>query len=318
MAHIEKVAIIGAGGRIGSAFTREILRTGKHAVTAITHKDSKTASIPGLKVAVVDYDDDASLIPALTGQQFLIITLSMNAPGDLHARILKAAGEAGVSWVMPNIYGGDIQNKAVMEETLNGKSYKARLAEFEGVNVSRVVLVCGFWYEFGLASKEPFFGFDVADRSLTFYDDGNTKIDVSTWDQCGRAVAAFLSLPVDGPSPCMADWKNKPLYINSFKVSQRDMLDSLNRVLETTDSDWTIDSEVTEVRFKRGLAELQSGNAMLGFPTASYARIFYPDGVGDFGSRWGLSDRLLGLPQESLDDATKKVVEMVKNGWTPF
>lgn len=118
--------------------------------------------------------------------------------------------------------------------------------------------------------------------------------------------------------PCVTDWKNKPLYINSFKISQRDMLDSLNRVLETTDKDWTIDFEPTDVRFKRGLAELQNGNAMVGFPTASYARIFYPEGAGDFESRWGLSNKLLGLPEEHLDEATKRVVEMVENGWSLF
>ena len=88
---------------------------------------------------------------------------------------------------------------------------------------------------------------------MTFYDDGKTQIDVSTWDQCGRAIAGLLSLPESGTSPCVADWKNKPLYINSFKVSQRDMLDSLHRVLGNTDKDWTIDYEPTDQRYKRGL-----------------------------------------------------------------
>lgn len=222
---------------------------------------------------------------------------------------------------MPNIYGSDIQNPAMMEQSLNAKAYKERLANFDNVvQTSWIVLVCGFWYEFSLASGKLFFGFDIANRSATFYDDGNTKIDTSTWDQCGRAVAGLLHLREggeDGTSPCVADWKNKPLYINSFKVSQRDVLDSLHRVLGTTDRDWTIDSEPTEQRFKRGLDELKTGNR-LGFPTASYARGFYPNGDGDFGSKWGLSNRLLGLPQEDLDEATKRAVKMVNDGWSPF
>ena len=302
---------------MGGAFTKELLQTGKHTVTAITRKGSKSALPRGVNLVEVDYDDHQALVSALKGQQFLIITLAVTVPGDLHGRIVKAAGEAGIPYVMPNIYGSDIQSRAILEETLNGRMYRERLAEFEGLGSSWIVLVCGFWYEFSLAAKKPFFGFDIADRSVTFYDDGQTKIDVSTWDQCGRAIAALLSLPESGAAPCLADWKNKPVYINSFKVSQRDMLDSLHRVLGTTDKDWTIDSEPTDQRFKRGLQELKNGNKM-GFPTASYARIFYPNGDGDFESKWGTSNALLGLPKEDLDEATRRVIQMVKSGWSPF
>ncbi|KAF2492505.1 NAD(P)-binding protein [Lophium mytilinum] len=317
MAYIEKVAIIGAGGRVGGAFAKELLRSGKHTVTAMTRKGSKSVLPEGVQVAEVDYDDNSALTSTLKGQQFLIITLSVTAPGDLHGRIVKAAGEAGVPYVMPNMYGSDIQNPAIMNESLNGKMYKERFADFEGVDTSWVALVCGFWYEWSLALKKPFFGFDIEDRSVTFYDDGKTRIDVSTWDQCGRAIAALLSLPESGASPCVADWKNKPLYINSFKVSQRDMLDSLHRVLGTTDENWTIDFEPTDQRVKRGLEDWKKGNR-LGFATASYARVMYPNGDGDFGSKWGTSNELLGLPKEDLDEATKRVVKMVENGWSPF
>ncbi|KAF2818003.1 putative oxidoreductase CipA [Mytilinidion resinicola] len=317
MAHIEKVAIVGAGGRVGGAFAKELLRSGKHIITAITRKGSKSALPKGIKVAEVDYDDRQALISALKGHQFLIITLSVTAPGGLHGNIVKAAGEARIPYVMPNMYGSDIQNPAIMEESMNGRAYKERLADFDGVDTSWVALVCGFWYEWSLALDKATFGFDIAGRSVTFYDDGNTKIDVSTWDQCGRAIARLLSLPESGASPCVADWKNKPLYINSFKVSQRDMLDSLHRVLGTTDKDWTIDFEPTDQRLKRGLEDWKNGNR-LGFAMASYARVLYPNGDGDFESKWGTSNQVLGLPKEDLDEATKRVVEMVENGWSPF
>ena len=174
---------------------------------------------------------------ALKGQHFLIITLSVIAPGDLHRKIVKAAAEAGIPYVMPNVYGGDNQNPAILEESMNGRMYKERFADFEGVHTSWVVLVCGSWYEWSVALGKPGFGFDIANRSVTFYDNDETRIDVSTWDQCGRAIAGLLSLPESGASPSVADWKNKPLYINSFKVSQRDTLESLHRVLGTTDKD---------------------------------------------------------------------------------
>lgn len=266
----------------------------------------------------VDYEADIQeLVSALKGQEFLIITLSVAAPAKVHSIIVKAAGEAGVPYVMPNFYGGDIQNPAIMRESMHAKAYRERLADFEAVDTSWIALVCGSWYEWGLTLNKPFFGFDIANKSVTFYDDGNTKIDVSTWDQCGRVVAGLLSLPESGATPCVSDWKNKPVYINSFNVSQRDMLDSLHQVLGTTDQDWTIDFEPTDQRFKRGLDELKSGIPS-GFPTASYARNFYPNGDSNFSSKWGTSNEVLGLLREDLDEVTKTVVEMVKSGWSPF
>jgi len=35
----------------------------------------------------------------------------------------------------------------------------------------------------------------------------------------------------------LSRWMNKPLYISSFLISQRDMLDSVNRVMGTTEKD---------------------------------------------------------------------------------
>lgn len=262
----------------------------------------------------MDYNDEESLISALRGQQFLIITLSVSAPSDLHGRIVKAAGKAGVRYVMPNIFGGDIDNKSITEDSLMGDLYKQRLGDFDDSDTSYIVLVCGFWYEWSLGLPEPWFGFDIRKKTVTLFDEGTTRINVSTWAQCGRAVAALLSLPETGPSPCVADWKGKPLYVSSFKVSQRDMLESLHRVLGTTDSDWDISYEPTDKRFKRGMDELQNG-IRTGFATSLYARTFYPDGRGDFESKHPLDNGSLELPKEDLDEATQRTVDWVNDGF---
>lgn len=49
-----------------------------------------------------------------------------------------------------------------------------------------------------------------------------------------------------------------------------------------------------------------------------YARVFYPDGSGDYESSKGLDNEALGLPHEDLDEATKRAVEMVNSGWNPY
>lgn len=262
----------------------------------------------------MNYDNDDSIISALQGQQFLIITLSVTAPGELHGRIVKAAGKAGVPYVMPNIYGGDINNKTLVEDSIIGDLYKGRLGEFENSGTSYITLVCGFWYEWSLALPEPWFGFDIRKRTVTLFDDGKTRINVSTWLQCGRAIAGLLSLPDTGASPCVSDWKNQPLYVSSFRVSQRDMLDSLHRVLGTTDADWNISYEPSDKRNMRGMDELKQG-IRTGFATSLYARTFYPDGSGDYESKHPLDNDSLGLPKEDLDEATQRTVDMVEAGF---
>lgn len=256
----------------------ELLKSGKHTVTALTRNESKISVPESVNVVRVHYSDHQSLVSAFKGQQFLVITLSIAASADAHSNIVKAAEAADVRYVMPNFYGGDILNSGMMEESMNGKMYKQPLRDFEGVRTPWIVLVCGFWYEFSLALQESSFGFDISGRRVTLFDDGRTKINVSTWSQCGRAVAALLSLPEKGTSPCVADWQNKPLYISSFRVSQRDMLDSINSVLGKGDDYGAINYEPTEKRFNRGLEALSNGNRT-GFPTAFLRTSFL--------SKWG-------------------------------
>lgn len=315
---IQKVAIVGATGRIGGAFATELLKTGKHTVTALTRADS-TASFPdGAVVVKVNYDDEGSIVTALKGQQFLIITLSVRAPPDLHGKIVAAAAKAGVPHIMPNVFGQDARYAAarVSADDLLVRGSIQNFTDIERTGNKPFNLVCGFWYEWSLAIGDLGFGFDIKNRKVTFYDDGNTISTVSTWDQCGRAIAALLSLPESGAQPSLVDYKERPLYINSFQISQRIILDSLHRVLGTTDADWDIGYEPTPERYARGMAQLKQGDHT-GFPRALYSKAFFKGGSGDHGSRVTLDNRVLGLPVEQLDFCTKRAVDMVESGWHP-
>lgn len=306
-----------ATGRIGGAFANALLSSGKYVVTALTRVDSKGKLPDGVHVAKVNYDDEASIINALKGQQFLAITLGVRVPQDLHKKIADAASKAGVSLVMPNAYGYPVPLGGPKEGDAYGKVAVDRFNEIKNGNSSPIKLSCGFWYEWSLATGEQWFGFTIKDRKVTFFDDGKRTITVSTWDQCGRALAALLSLPVSGPSPSIADYKNGNCSIYSFQVSQRDMLDSLNRVLGTTDSDWDIKYEPVEKRIKEGAEELSRG-VFTGFAKSMYGKVFLSSNeVSNFAAT-GSDNAALGLPQESLDEATKRTVDMVENGWNPF
>lgn len=289
----------------------------------MTRVDSKNTLPKGVKIAQVNYEDEKSLVSALSGQQFLVITLGVFAPPDTQLKIVKAAGKAGVPYIMPNVFGYDITNEKLSKEYLYANDIKI-CDDIQSVGVSSyVAMCCGFWYEWSLALGRDTFGFDFKDKKVTLFDDGETAVNVSTWGSCGRALAGLLSLketPDDAQdaSPTVSQWKNKPLYISSFRVSQRDMLDSVNRVQGTTDRDWEIVSEPSIERYQRGIEDMKKGD-QTGFSRGMYTRVFFQNGDGDFESSKGLQNALIGLPDDSLDKATKRALKMMgESGWNPY
>jgi hypothetical protein len=175
---------------------------------------------------------------------------------------------------------------------------------------SYIALSTGFWYEYSLAIANNY-GFDFADRTVRFFGDGETKISTSTWPQIGRAVAAILSLPikpeVSNAGASLESLKNKVVYISSFTVSQKDMLESVLRVTGAKEDDWTITKEPVEELFAKSARQIKEGKRE-GFSNFLYSRIFFPDGSGDFEHNKVTLNRILGLPKVDFDEATKVAI----------
>lgn len=313
---------------MGGYFTKWLLDGGKHTVTAITRQESKAQFPAGVQVKRYTPDDPASLVDALRDQQFLIITL----PGagaqtqGLELALVRAAAEAGVPYVMPNAYGPDPMNETMMKQILVGFPFFEAKAEIEKLGKSKwVVLATGFWYEWSLVGQGAHrFGCDLEKRTMTFFDDGEEKITTSTWDQCGRALAAYLSLPMlphdeaaaadDSQSPTVDTWANRALYIKSFRVSQRDMFASALRVTGTTEADWTVTHVDSQERFAAAQKKMQDpATRFEGFSEQMYTRIFFPTGEGDH-EKLGVANAALGLPEEDIDASTKEGLRLVKTG----
>ncbi|KAL2836871.1 hypothetical protein BJY01DRAFT_221461 [Aspergillus pseudoustus] len=302
---ITNVAIVGATGQIGKVFTEHLLKSGKQTVTALTRSGSEATLPYGVKNAPIDYNDEATLIAALKGQDFLVITLALSAPPDTHSKLVRAAAMAGVPYIMPNAYGTDFYGKPKLLDDIPAlKFILANVKEIEELGASWIGLTPNFWYEYSLGVGPFTYGFDFPNRTATFYDQGTTKINTTTWPQCGRALAALVNLkrlPEDEKdhSVTLAQFCNQPVYISSFTLSQREMLDSINKLLNRTDDDWKISYQPTDERFKEGLEELANGNGA-GFLKALYARVFDSASGGIFETH----NDVLGLPKEDLDEAT--------------
>ncbi|KXH40736.1 hypothetical protein CNYM01_05611 [Colletotrichum nymphaeae SA-01] len=311
--HPRHVAIVGAGGEIGSYITRELLRTKKHQVTALTRTESTSTFPDEVLVERVDYEDRFPLVDALCGKDVLIITLAGNAPPEQEAKLIEAAAEAHVAWVIPNEWGLDSDDRSLAEDSILGEMKQKTGRYIESLGKSFwISLVCGFWYEFSLAGGAERFGFDFSNRTITFYDEGSTKINTSTLEQCGRAIAQVLSLKVhtamnekDGLT--LSQLKNQPVYVSSFQVSQRDMFESVLRVTGATEEDWKIKYQNVQQRYAEGKAEMQRGD-MTGLVKLLYARDFFVNGGGNFEASRGLHNGALSLTREDLDDHTRTAI----------
>lgn len=246
----------------------------------------------------------------------LIITMSVTAPPDQETALITAAASAGVKWIFPNEWGFDNANPALLRDVaFVGERLAKHRKLIEDLGVSNwIAVTCGFWYEYSLAGTEWRYGFDFKEKRVTFYGDGNQKINTSTWPQIGRAVAKLLDFKVlkeeegDESEGVLESFKNKTCYMSSFLVSQKDMWESVLRVTGTKESEWTVRYEDVEERYKNGMKMFQKGERR-GLGVLMYARSFFPDGAGDFETNKGLSNELLGLPKEDFDACTKAAVE---------
>lgn len=296
-----------------------MLKTGHFKVTAITRPESTNTVPSGVELKKVDYTDTDALVSALQGHDVLIITLAVSAPPDQESKLVKAAAAANVPWVLPNEWGSDILNEEMGRDNMLGEPKKKTRDLIEQLGKSSwIAIVCNFWYEYSLSGSSVLFGFDFKDRTVTFYDDGQTRINTSTWPQTGRSVAKLLSLKVlpddeNDKSPSLEMFRNKPLYVSSFNINQRDMLDSVLRVTGAKQDDWKITHEPVKDRYKAGVAQLRGGDRM-GFGKLLYARMFYPDQCGNYEDTRGLHNDLLGLPKEDLDEFTKIAVDRALHG----
>lgn len=279
----------------------------------------------GIQIARVDYasDDDTVLVEVLRGQQVLLITMNVMAPPDTMIKLIRAAAKAGVPYIEPNWYGHDAANDSLCDDSLLTPNRDRVIAEITRLGVSSYLfLVCNFWYEFSLGGGPDRFGFDFHKRSLTIYDGGDVSINTSTWPQTGRAIAKLLSLkelPDDenDQSPTLSQFRNRSVYVSSFRLTQREMFESVKRVTKTTDADWTITQESVAQRFKEGQEGMKVHNWNV-FTKMLYSRMFFANGDGDYESRRGLDNKLLGLPVEDLDEATAEGIRMAENNEVPF
>lgn len=305
-------------GQIGKWVIEALQKTGKHNITALTREGSKNVIPSGVHAVTIDYANPATIVSALEDQDCLLVSLPAGQY-EMHDTLSKAAADAKVKWIIPNQWGSDV-NEEVGKDVFIGPTTRNLRAYIEEVGLSWTAVGCGFWYEFSLGGGVTRYGFDIPKRELLYFDNGEQKLNTSTFPQVGRAAANLLSLKIlpddeNDKSPCLEQFRNRCARISSFAVDQREMFASLQRVTGTKESDWSISSKPVKEIYQEGVKKLQGGDRE-GFSQLLYSRMFFPDDQPGFMETHGpLDNEALGLPKEDLDDFTKKAVEIANSDY---
>ncbi|KAK8913164.1 hypothetical protein H634G_08589 [Metarhizium anisopliae BRIP 53293] len=299
-----KIAIIGASGQVGKPTVNTLISNGGHTVTALQRPEATSAFPSEVIVKKGNLEDESFLTDALTGQDAVVLMPPLSLLAKLQEPAIRAAAKVGVPYVFPSEFGPDpFAGKLVEENGLLVAKKKIRnLIEELGVS-SWVSIAVGPWLDDGL--KGGLWGIDYKARKATLWRGADAKVSTASIAHAAEAVAAVLSLP----EADLARYKNKAVYTPSFHLTQRDILEAVQRATGTTDADWDI-----RVRDVKDVESEYEEKIKQGDGVAPYVKFFVTHFLqghgGDFQNKVNVVEleklEKLGLQRESLEQAIKK------------
>lgn len=245
-------------------------------------------------------DDDYpihQLVEAFQGQDALVSTLP-GRPHTVHLRMIDAAIQAGVKRFIPTEYGNNTCAAAAELVTLYEDKAKvaAYLESKESTGLTWTAIHTGQFFDWGLESG--WLDYHLDEKRVTIYDSGDKLWSTTNIGTAGLAVAKVLLKP--------DETKNKPLFVSSFTVSQRQVLEELEKATGAT---WKVET----------MSSTDALNKAAGLDDKDYSdglkllilMLLYADD-SDRGAnfeKFHLSNDLLGLPEESLTEVINRIIK---------
>ena len=147
-ASIKKIAVVGGSGQIGQSILSALVEAKRFDITAISRSDSNAVFAPTITVKQGDYSSKEFFLEALKNQEVLIIALAFTVPDELHSRLISAAAEAGVKFVLLNEYGSDNAHPLMREVPINAVKTQHREHVEKLGRSSWIGIVNNPWYDY--------------------------------------------------------------------------------------------------------------------------------------------------------------------------
>ena len=299
MGAIKNVTLVGGNGNLGTVLLEALVAAGDFRVTVLKRASSKSPTVaPSVRVIQVD---DAwtteALTAALKGEDAAIACFPLRDTSQ-HLRLADAAAAAGVARFIPADYGSVDARSPRARELVRLFDNKVKVRErLEALSAQSggafkwTSLVNGHFFDWGLTNG--FLHFDVAKRKAEILGDGTARSSNATLARISDAVVRILRRP--------DETRNRVLMVQSFCVSQLDILRSLERV---TGAPWeAVHVDLDEfVRKHKALADQGSKE--------SIEDLVFALGVmeGNWEDKEDFAMDLLGLENEDLETVVRKAL----------
>ncbi|KAK3314007.1 hypothetical protein B0H66DRAFT_369520 [Apodospora peruviana] len=308
---VKTVALVGANSGLGSAILRALLQAGFR-ITVLRRASSKSPPFPAdvhipksQEIEVKSLSDawtTEELTDALRGQDAVVVCFPSKDVNE-HLRIADAAAATGtVRRYIPADFGSvDARSPRSRELVpLFGKkvAVRERLEQFAAQNeaFTWTSLVCGHLFDWGL--RNGFLHFYPDERRADILGSGNEKSSLSTMAKVAEAVVAVLNK--------FEETKNRVLMMQSFCVSQLEVLGALRRVLRDDGhgKEWQVDYVGLEEFIDQHKRLADQGDA------ESIEDLVFALGVedGNWETKEDFAMELLGLKEDDLDAEVKKAL----------
>ncbi|CAG8904100.1 unnamed protein product [Penicillium egyptiacum] len=231
----------------------------------------------------------------MEGQDVVISMVGGIVAGDQQV-FIDAAIAAGVKRFFPSEFGPysrDPKFSALNHAVLPAKAATVDYLRSKESEISWSSLVTGAFFDW--AMKVGFFGFDLSCKTVTLIDGGTSVFTATNLSTIGKALIAMLDHA--------DETENQYVFVSSFNVSQKDILD----VVEKVDGQkWTVKNIVSEEVIAEGRRRLAAGD-FAGIIDLTRGGAFGKEALGD--SRpYGLWGDKLELPKEDIEQAVKDVL----------
>lgn len=296
MASIRRVCLLGADGTLGPSILQALIDS-NFTVTVLKRSSSKSPDNypPGVITAKVDekfaVDDLASV---LEDQDALVVTIK-GTQVDVQKRLADACVKANVKRLIPADFGSCDSSSDHAQDCVPLFGNKTELRSYLDDLVSKhpsftyTSLVSGHFFDWDPA----FLHIWPKERRAELLDAGDVKASYSTLARVGQATARVLQLP--------AETANKTLFVQSFCVTQQQITRSFERA--SGGLKWAV-TPYDSVEYEREQKAKRDGGDKDAIENLVWL-------LGALESNWekkdGFAMNLLGLQNESLDDAVAKI-----------
>ncbi|KUF93865.1 Serine/threonine-protein phosphatase 2A activator [Phytophthora nicotianae] len=220
MSTFTKFAIVGAGG-VGSGVAEYLLQA-KATVTILTRDDTKVElqafKERGVSLVKVNYDNEASLKAALTGNEVVVCTIHAYHH-SIQFAVARAAKAAGLQLFVPTEFGmADEDGPNVTKEKVRTqlKELELPFALFHALFIPRfayhlLYIIIYFIFLFS------FLGYNFKEGAMTVVGDGDAKMSIVARSDLCRFIAHVLVTA----AKCSLEWSR--FSVESDRMSPKEI-----------------------------------------------------------------------------------------------